>query len=305
MSATYFLEQLLNGTGYGLMLFLIAAGLTLVFGVMDTLNLAHGTLFMGGGYGAALTYGATGSFGLAVLAGFAFAAGMGLLLEAVLVKRLYSRDHLTQVLATFGVVLISEDVVKAVFGPAPLMMPTPAALAEPVSLLPGLQYPAYRILVLAAGLTAAIALFLLLQRTRMGMQLRAGASDRGMAELMGVRVRRIFTLVFCLGAALAGVAGALLGPLTAVQPGMGESILIPALVVIVIGGIGSVRGALAASLLVGLVDTAARAFLPLLAGKILPPSWASDVGNGVASIAMYVVMALVLIYRPSGLFPAR
>lgn len=305
MSATYFLEQLLNGAGYGLMLFLIAAGLTLVFGVMDTLNLAHGTLFMGGGYGAALTYGATGSFGLAVLAGFAFAAGMGLLLEAVLIKRLYSRDHLTQVLATFGVVLISEDVVKAVFGPAPLMMPTPAALADPVSLLPGLQYPAYRILVLVAGLTAAIALFLLLQRTRMGMQLRAGASDRGMAELMGVRVRRIFTLVFCLGAALAGVAGALLGPLTAVQPGMGESILIPALVVIVIGGIGSVRGALAASLLVGLVDTAARAFLPLLAGKILPPSWASDVGNGVASIAMYVVMALVLIYRPSGLFPAR
>jgi branched-chain amino acid transport system permease protein len=305
LELTYLLEQLANGIGYGLMLFLIAAGLTLVFGVMDTLNLAHGSLFMAGGYGSAVAYGTSGSFAAALACGVLAAALAGLVLEALLVKRLYARDHLTQVLATFGVVLIADDAVKAVFGPAPLLMTAPAWLSAPLQVLPGLQYPSYRVLVLVGGLLAAAGLFWMLHATRLGMQLRAGAADRAMAELMGVRVRRIFTATFVIGAGLAGLAGALLGPLTAVQPGMGESILVHALVVIVVGGIGSVRGALVAGLLVGLVDTAGRAFLPLLARMTLPPAAASDLGNGAASISMYLVMAAVLAYRPAGLFPAR
>lgn len=304
MEPTYLFEQLANGFGYGLMLFLIAAGLTLIFGVMDTLNIAHGSLFMAGGYGAAAAYASTNSFVAAVAFGVGTAAVLGALLEFVLIRHLYRRDHLTQVLVTFGVVLIADDVVKALFGPAALLMPTPPSLAQPIQVLPTLGYPSYRALVLVAGLLAALALFCTLRFTRLGMQLRAGASDRLMAEMMGVRVRRIFAVTFALGAALAGLSGALLGPLTAVQPGMGESILIPAFVVIVIGGIGSIRGALVASLLVGLIETFARAFLPLMASTVLPTSIASDVGNGVASIMMYLVMALVLAYRPTGLFRA-
>nr|AEX00412.1 ABC transporter permease [Comamonas testosteroni] len=283
----------------------MAAGLTLVFGVMDTLNLAHGSLFMAGGYGAALAQSYTGSFITALVFGVLLAGVAGVLLEAVLVKHLYRRDHLTQVLATFGVVLIAEDLVKVIFGSAPLLMQTPPWLAAPINLMAGFGYPSYRAFVLACGLLAVVGLFSLLKYSRLGMQLRAGAFDRPMAELMGVRVRSIFTATFALGAALAGLAGALLGPLTAVQPGMGESILIPALVVIVIGGVGSISGALVGSLLVGLVDTAGRAFLPMFASMVLPPGPATDVGNGVANILMYLLMAMVLAFRPMGLFPAR
>lgn len=305
MDAVFLLEQALNGLGYGLMLFLLAAGLTLVFGIMDTLNLAHGALFMAGGYVSASVHTHSGSFLLAIAVGIAATVVLAAVLERVLIRRLYVRDHLSQVLATFGVILIADDVVKALWGPSPIMAPTPQALSGPVQLFGFLPYPSYRLLILAAGLAAALALYLLVNRTRLGMWVRAGASNRQMAEWMGIRVKRVFAIVFAMGAALAALAGALMAPISAVQVGMGESILIPALVVIVIGGIGSVRGALIASLLVGLVDTAGRALLPPLLREVLSPSLAADIGPAVASIAMYVLMAAVLLFKPAGLFPAR
>ncbi|GAA4331945.1 branched-chain amino acid ABC transporter permease [Pigmentiphaga soli] len=305
MQTIFVIEQLLNGMGYGFMLFLLAAGLTLVFGIMDTMNLAHGSLFMVGGYMAATVHTRSDSFAAAVLGGVAATVLVALVLEALLMRRLYGRDHLAQVLATFGVILILDDAVKALWGPAPIMAPPPAALGEPVTLLPGLPYPSYRLLILAAGLVIAAGLYLLVNRTRIGMLVRAGASNRGMAELMGVRVDRVFTLVFLLGAALAAVAGALMGPISAVQIGMGESILIPALVVIVIGGIGSVRGVFVASMLVGVVDTAGRAFLPPALRAVLPPAVAADLGPALTSIAVYALMVAVLAFKPAGLFPAR
>lgn len=305
MDAVFLFEQALNGLGYGLMLFLLAAGLTLVFGIMDTLNLAHGSLFMAGGYISASVHTQTGSFTLAVAAGIVATVALAAVLEAVLVRKLYVRDHLSQVLATFGVVLVADDVAKYLWGPSPIMAPTPSALSGAVQLFGFLPYPSYRLLILAAGLGAALALYVLVNHTRLGMWVRAGASNRAMAQWMGVRVNRVFAVVFAVGAALAALAGALLAPISAVQVGMGESILIPALVVIVIGGIGSIRGALVASLLVGLVDTAGRALLPPLLREVLSPSLAADIGPAVASISMYVLMAGVLVFKPSGLFPAR
>lgn len=305
MDAVFLFEQALNGLGYGLMLFLLAAGLTLVFGIMDTLNLAHGSLFMAGGYISASVHTQTGSFTLAVAVGIVATVALAAVLEAVLVRKLYVRDHLSQVLATFGVVLVADDVAKYLWGPSPIMAPTPSALSGAVQLFGFLPYPSYRLLILAAGLGAALALYVLVNHTRLGMWVRAGASNRAMAQWMGVRVNRVFAVVFAVGAALAALAGALLAPISAVQVGMGESILIPALVVIVIGGIGSIRGALVASLLVGLVDTAGRALLPPLLREVLSPSLAADIGPAVASISMYVLMAGVLVFKPSGLFPAR
>ena len=302
---TIFVEQALNGLGYGLMLFLLAAGLTLVFGIMDTLNLAHGALFMAGGYVSASVHTHSGSFVVAIAVGMAVTVAVAAVLEAVLIRKLYMRDHLSQVLATFGVILVADDAVKAIWGPSPIMAPTPAALSGPVNLLGFLPYPSYRLLVVMAGLAAALALYLLVNHTKLGMWVRAGASNRQMAQWMGIRVNRVFATVFAMGAALAALAGALMAPISAVQVGMGESILIPALVVIVIGGIGSVRGALIASVLVGLVDTAGRALLPPLLREVLSPSLAADIGPAAASIAMYVLMAAVLVFKPSGLFPAR
>lgn len=305
MDAVFLFEQALNGLGYGLMLFLLAAGLTLVFGIMDTLNLAHGSMFMAGGYISASVHTQTGSFTLAVAVGIVATVALAAVLEAVLVRKLYVRDHLSQVLATFGVVLVADDVAKYLWGPSPIMAPTPSALSGAVQLFGFLPYPSYRLLILAAGLGAALALYALVNHTRLGMWVRAGASNRAMAQWMGIRVNRVFAVVFAVGAALAALAGALLAPISAVQMGMGESILIPALVVIVIGGIGSIRGALVASLLVGLVDTAGRALLPPLLREVLSPSLAADIGPAVASISMYVLMAGVLVFKPSGLFPAR
>ncbi|WP_394791644.1 branched-chain amino acid ABC transporter permease [Rhodoferax sp.] len=305
MNPILVIEQLLNGAGYGLMLFLIAAGLTLVFGIMDVMNLAHGSLFMVGAYVAAQVHVHSGSFVGAVLVAIAVTVFVAVLLELTLMRRLYGRDHLAQVLATFGVILVADDLVKMVWGPSPVMAPTPPMLSGPIELFAGLPYPSYRLVVLAAGVLVAGLLYLLVNHSRMGMLVRAGASDRWMAELMGVRVKRVFSGVFALGAALAALAGALMGPIMAVQVGMGESILIPALVVIVIGGIGSVRGAFVASLLVGLVDTIGRAFLPLLLRATLPPSLAADLGPLFSEVAMYALMAAVLSFRPAGLFSAR
>lgn len=305
MSSTLIAEQLLNGLQFGLMLFLIAAGLTLVFGILDILNVAHGSLYMAGAYVAAQTMQATQSFVAAVVVAAVVTGLVGLVLELVLIRRLVIRDHLAQVLGTFAVILIANDVVKMIWGPAPMMMSMPPALSGPVQLLPDLLYPAYRLLIIAVGLAAALGLYLFVTRTRAGVLVRAGASNRQMATLMGVRVPLLFLGVFVLGAMLAALAGALLGPVTAIQTGMGEQILILVLVCIVIGGIGSMRGAFVGALLVGFVDTAGRAFLPSVLKLFFSPAVASSVGPTLAALSIYILMAVVLVFRPSGLFPAR
>ena len=304
MPGLLILEQTLNGLQFGLMLFLLAAGLTLVFGVMDMVNLAHGSLYMVGAFVAAWLVRLTGSFVLGVIGAVLVTGLFGMVLEAGLLRTLYTRDHLSQVLATFALILILNDSVKMIFG-NDLPLSAPAALAGPVELLPGLPYPAYRLLILAVGLVLALLLYLLVQRTRMGALVRAGASNREMATVMGTNVTRLFTFVFGIGAALCAVAGAMLGPLLAVQVGMGEDILITAFVVVVIGGIGSIRGALVGALLVGAIDTLGRTLLQHVFREFLPPQWASAAGPAVASVAVYLFMAVVLAIKPQGLFPAR
>ncbi|MCM0035359.1 MAG: branched-chain amino acid ABC transporter permease [Burkholderiaceae bacterium] len=305
MSSTLIAEQLLNGLQFGLMLFLIAAGLTLVFGILDILNVAHGSLYMAGAYVAAQTMQVTQSFVAAVVVAAVVTGLVGLVLELVLIRRLVIRDHLAQVLGTFAVILIANDVVKMIWGPAPMMMSMSPALSGPVQLLPDLLYPAYRLLIIAVGLAAALGLYFFVTRTKAGVLVRAGASNRQMATLMGVRVPVLFLGVFVLGAMLAALAGALLGPVTAIQTGMGEQILILVLVCIVIGGIGSMRGAFVGALLVGFVDTAGRAFLPSVLKLFFSPAVASSVGPTLAALSIYILMAVVLVFRPSGLFPAR
>jgi branched-chain amino acid transport system permease protein len=299
------LEQGLNGVQLGLMLFLIAAGLTLVFGIMDMINLAHGSLYMIGAYAAASVAQASGSFALAVVAAIAITAVIGILLETILLRHFYRRDHLSQVLGTFALLLMINEAVRMIFGSQPIMLNTPQALSGPVSLLPGLRYPAYRLFVIGVGLAIALLLYVLVARTRTGMRVRAGASNREMATAMGVNVRVLFTAIFGVGAGLCALAGAMLGPILSVQVGMGESVLILAFVVIVIGGIGSIRGALVGALLIGMVDTMGRALLPTLLRSVLPPASASSLGPALASIAIYVLMAAILMWRPQGLFPAR
>ncbi|MET0333658.1 MAG: branched-chain amino acid ABC transporter permease [Rhizobacter sp.] len=297
MTGILVLEQLLNGLQFGLMLFLLAAGLTLVFGIMDIINLAHGSLNMVGAYLIASIAAASGSFWIGLAGGVAATAVVGVLLELTVLRRLYQRDHLSQVLGTFAILLMANEAVRMVWGSQPVPMAMPAVLAGPVELLPGFTYPAYRLFIIGVGLSVALLLYLLVTRTRVGMQVRAGASNREMAQAMGTNVRWLFTAIFAVGAALCAVAGGMLGPLLAVQVGMGESILILAFVVIVIGGIGSIRGALLGALLVGLVDTAGRTLVPMVFG--------ASVGPAVASILIYVLMAAVLFWKPRGLFPAH
>jgi len=304
MTGLLLVEQALNGAQFGLMLFLLAAGLTIVFGVMDMINLAHGSLYMVGAFLAAWITMQTGSFWVGLAGSVLLTAAIGMLIEATLLRTLYARDHLSQVLATFALILILNDGIKMLFG-TDLPLSAPAALEGPVELPGGLRYPLWRLLIIGVGLAVAVGLYLLVQKTRVGALVRAGAANREMSMAMGVNVARLFTLVFGLGAALCAVAGALLGLLLAVQVGMGENILILAFVVIVIGGIGSIRGALIGSLLVGAVDTLGRTLLQSALREALPPQWASAAGPALASVAVYVLMAAVLVWRPQGLFPVR
>ena len=304
MNGLLIVEQTLNGLQLGFMLFLLAAGLTLVFGVMDMINLAHGSLYMVGAFLAAWLTRLSGSFLLGALGAVLLTALFGMLLEASILRTLYARDHLSQVLATFALILILNDGVKMLFG-NDLPLSIPQALEGPVQILPGLVYSSWRLLIIGVGLATALLLYLLVQRTRIGALVRAGAANREMSAAMGVNVGRLFTLVFGLGAGLCAVAGSLLAPLLAVQVGMGENILILAFVVVVIGGIGSIRGALIGALLVGTVDTLGRTLLQQLLRDALPPQWASAVGPALASISVYILMVAMLVFRPQGLFPVR
>ena len=299
------LEQLMNGLQLGVMLFLMSAGLTLVFGIMRVINLAHGSFYMVGAYTAATVTQLTGSFLLGLLAALPAAAAVGMLVEAVVLRRLYSRDHLDQVLATFGLILFFNELTRMIWGRQPLFMDVPDWLSGTVEIIPGAPYPSYRLAVIGMGVLVAVFLYLLFTRTRLGMQIRAGASNREMIAALGVNIRFLYTLVFGLGAMLAGLAGVMAGPILAVEAGMGEEILILTFVVIVIGGIGSIRGALIAALMVGMVDTLGRVFLPGLFRLFLPVAEADGIGASLASMSVYILMAAILVWRPRGLFPAH
>ncbi|MES2263917.1 MAG: branched-chain amino acid ABC transporter permease [Pseudomonadota bacterium] len=298
-------EHLLNGLQFGLMLFLLAAGLTLVLGIMDLVNLAHGSLYMAGAYFAASFTNWTGSYWYGLLLSLAATALLGALLEMAVIRRLYGRDHLSQVLATFALILIFNEAARMLWGGAPISLNVPPALSTPVAFTADFSYSSYRLFIIGAGLAVALLLYVVVVKTRIGMVVRAGASKREMAVVMGANIKRVFTLLFAFGAALCALAGALLGPILAVQVGMGEGILIMAFVVIVIGGIGSIRGALVGALLVGLVDTLSRTVLPALLRAVAPTGLGADLGAALSSMLIYMLMAAVLYFKPQGLFPAR
>ena len=305
MSPTLLLLQVLNGVQFGLILFLIAAGLTIVFGVMDFINLAHGVQYMVGAYLAAAFTAATGSFALGLAAALPSALAFGLLLEIAVFRHLYARPHLDQVLATFGIIIFLNEGVRLAWGAAPLSVPVPAMLSGSIPIAEGLNYPVYRLAVIGSGLGVAALLYGLVSHTRAGMLVRAGASNAPMVAALGVNIRLLFTLVFGFGAMLAGFAGAMVAPILSVEPGMGDNVLILAFVVIVIGGIGSIRGAFLGAVIVGLVDTLGRFVAPVVLRVVLDPSAASQTGRALAPMLIYILMAATLFVRPSGLFPAR
>ena len=305
MSATLLALQALNGLQFGLILFMIAAGLTLVFGVMDFINLAHGVQYMVGAYLVAAITAKTGSFGLGLLLAMPCALVFGLLLEIVVFRHLYQRSHLDQVLATFGIIIFLNEAVRLIWGVEPLPVAVPEALSGTIPLMGEVNYPIYRLAIIAAGLGVALLLYGLVTRTRIGMLVRAGASNAPMVSALGVNIRLLFTFVFGFGAMLAGFAGAMVAPILSVEPGMGDNVLILAFVVIVIGGIGSIPGAFVGALLVGLVDTLGRFIAPSLLRALLDPAAASQTGRAIAPMLIYILMAATLAIRPSGLFPAK
>ena len=305
ISPTLLALQALNGLQFGLILFLIAAGLTLVFGVMDFINLAHGVQYMVGAYLAAAFTAWTGSFSLGLLLALPVALAFGLVLEIAIFRHLYDRSHLDQVLATFGVIIFLNEGVRLVWGAAPLSVPVPEALSGSIELIGGVNYPVYRLVIIAAGLGVAVLLYGLVGHTRIGMLVRAGATNAPMVSALGINIRLLFTFVFGFGAMLAGFAGAMVSPILSVEPGMGDNVLILAFVVIVIGGIGSIRGAFLAALLVGVVDTVGRFLAPALLRSLLDPAAASQTGRAIAPMLIYILMAAILFARPAGLFPAR
>jgi branched-chain amino acid transport system permease protein len=305
MSWTLVFEQLLNGVQLGVTLFLMAAGLTLVLGIMNLVNLAHGSLYMVGAYLTLAASQWTGSYLAGVVLGLGGTLVIGMLVEVITLRALYDRDHLDQVLATFGLILFFNELVAILWGRASLYAQLPPYLRGHLELFSGSSYPTYRMAVIVVGLVVAILLWYVVTRTRLGMLIRAGASNRTMVAALGVNIRLLYTVVFGFGAVLAGLAGLMAGPIYSVQPGMGELILIQVFVVIVIGGIGSVRGALVGALIVGIVDTLGRAFLKPMLGGLISPTAAEAAGPALASMLIYLLMAVVLALRPAGLFPAR
>jgi branched-chain amino acid transport system permease protein len=300
-----FVIQLLNGIQFGILLFLVAAGLTLVFGIMDFINLAHGVQYMVGAYFAATFTALTGSFFIGLAITLPAALVFGIVLDLLIFRHLYGRSHLDQVLATFGLILILNETAKIIWGAAPISVPVPDALSGSMPFIGNLRYPIFRLAIIAAGLAVAAGLYLMVNYTRVGMLLRAGASNAPMVSALGVDIGKLFMIVFGFGAMLAGFAGAMVSPILSVEPNMGDSILILTFVVIVIGGIGSIRGAFIAALLVGCVDTLGRTFGPILLRAALDPSAASQTGRTLAPMLIYILMAAILFFRPSGLFPAK
>ena len=297
-----FLEQCLNGLQLGLLLFLLAAGLTLIFGIMDLVNLAHGSFYMIGAYFMATFTLLTGDFVLSVVLGFAATLLVGMAVEVIAVRRLYGRDHLDHVLGTYGLILFFDELVRVIWGPEGMSLPLPSWLNTSVEILPGINYSAYRLAIIVVTTVVAGFLYVLVMRTRIGMLIRAGASNREMVGALGVNIKMLYTLVFGMGAALAGLAGLMQAPILTVEIGMGEKILILAFVITVIGGIGSIRGALVAALFVGFIDTLGRAFFPDLLRLMLSKDAASTAAPALSSMLIYLLMAIVLVVKPEGLF---
>ena len=305
MSVSLLVVQILNGLQLGVLLFLIAAGLTLVFGVMDFINLAHGVQYMVGAYLAAMFVAWTGSFWIGLALTLPVALAFGLLLEVLIFRRLYGRDHLDQMLATFGLILFLNQAVRFLWGSEPLGVAMPDILSGSIQVMDGLRYPVYRLALIVAGLAIALGLHLAINHTRIGMLIRAGSTHSDMVAALGVNIRRLFMVVFGFGAMLAGLAGALVAPILSVEPGMGDNLLILTFVVIVIGGIGSIRGAFIAALIVGLLDTLGRAFGPQLLRLAMSAAAANQTGRSLAPMLIYILMAVVLFVRPTGLFPVK
>ncbi len=301
----YLLLQVLNGVQLGLLMFLLAAGLTLTFGIMDLVNLAHGSLYMMGAYIAWTTIGWTDSFVLGALLALPLVFALGLVVEAVVARRLYARDHLDQVLATFGLILFFNELVRVIWGPAGKSIAVPDFLNRTIEILPGVPYPAYRFAIIVVGATVAVLLAWLVARTRLGMLIRAGASNRRMIGALGINIELLFSLVFGLGAVFAGLAGLMAAPITSVKIGMGDDILILAFVIIVIGGIGSIKGAFVAAMVVGQIDIVGRAFLPDFLKTFMSTSAASSAAPAISQVLVYVLMAGILVWRPTGLFGQR
>lgn len=297
-------EQTLNGLQFGLLLFLLAAGLTLVFGIMDLMNLAHGSMYMMGAFFAAALTNWTGSFFLGAALALPIVLFLGIVTEVICLRSLYPRDHLDHVVATFGLVLFFNELARLIWGSGGLSLPLPPFLSTSVELFGGIRYPTYRIAVIVTGLAVALGLYLLVQKTRLGMLIRAGASNREMVGALGVDIKLLYTLVFGLGAALAALAGLMAAPILTAQVGMGVNILILCFVVIVIGGIGSIRGAFAAAILIGMIDTVGRAFLPDVLRLFLSRASAATAAPALSSMLIYMLMAIILVWRPQGLFPA-
>jgi len=295
-------EQLLNGLSYGLLLFLVAAGLSLVFGIMQVVNLAHGTLFMVGAFAAVLFVHLTGSFLAAVVLATGVAALLGLAIERLVITHLYRRDHLDQVLATFGLIVFANDAVRWLSGGLPQYVPPPSALNAATVLPGGIEYSAYRLAVIVAAGVVAGAMWLVIARTRTGMLVRAAASNPAMVGHMGFDVRKVSSLVFAAGSALAGLAGVLIAPLISVEVGMGEQILILAFVIVVIGGLGSVRGTFLASMLVGVLDSLGRAYMPAVLAAFVSSRAAASFAPAFSATLVYILLAVVLVCRPQGLF---
>ncbi|MDB5871624.1 MAG: branched-chain amino acid ABC-type transport system, permease component [Ramlibacter sp.] len=294
MTTALLLEQGFNGIQFGLILFLMAVGVTLAFGVMNVVNLAHGSMLMLGAFLIAAATARIPSFFLALVAAMVVLAAVAAALERLVMRPLYRMSHLDQVLATFGLSIAFNEAVIMVWGREPLYVSPPAWLSGSVALAPGLDYPAWRLAVTAVALAAGAALWWVLARTRLGMQIRAGAEKRDVIAGLGVNIQLLFSAVFVISAMLAALAGVMIGPLLSIESGMGDPLLVLTLAVVVIGGLGSLRGALVASLFIGLLDTYGRMFWPKLLGEVA--------GNILANAAVYLLMALVIGWRPTGLF---
>lgn len=304
MLTSTLLAQLLNGLQYGMLLFLLAAGLTLILGIMSYVNLAHGSLYMVGAYGAAAAYGATNSFIAAIAAAIVGAAAVGFAIERLVASTLYRRDHVDHVLASFGLVLLLNELARTIWGPQPLFLTVPDALSGTVDVL-GFQYSAYRFAIVGLGIAVVLGAHYLIHGTRIGMLVRAGSTHAQMVSALGVNIKVLNAALFTFGAALAGLAGGIAAPIVSVQMGMGENILILTLVVIVVGGIGSIQGSFYSALIIGCIDTMGRSFIPLGLREAMSRELANAAGPAIASMLVYVVMAVILSIKPQGLFPIK
>jgi len=305
MDLTLLIAQLLNGLQLGILLFLLASGLTLIFGIMNFVNLAHGSLYMAGAFLCASFTHLTGSFVFGVLLALPATAVIGIIIEKAVVQYLYDRDHLDHVLATFGLILVLDTAAHMIWGPDGIVVPLPNWLDGRVELFAGVVIPTFRLAIIGVGLVAAAGLYMLVARTRMGMRIRAGASNRDMIGALGVDIKQLFTFVFALGAALAGLAGMMVSPITEASIGMGNSIIILTLVVIVIGGTGSVKGAMIAAIIVGLIDTIGRSYLDDLFKVFMSDQSAETSAPAISAMLNYILMAAILAVRPQGLFPPK